>query len=657
MVVQHNLSAMNASRQFGITRKNKAKTAEKLASGYRINRTADDAAGLAISEKMRMQIRGLTQGTANIQDGISFVQVADGALDEVTGLLQRINELSVKAANGTLDGKDREYIDREVQELKKEIDRIYTTTTFNEQKIWDDTQLVVDTIQVEDQNRDEYPAVVFNVIPSNTAYVNNDNKLAMPYTTPAFTASDDGLVVSWTGYNGTKYTSNLIPWEEPITGTHSFTLSDYMDYGKYPDARDVNYTYTYTVNEYSTKDQVIAAFKESRANVSKSNSASVKTNMALEGLSNVAHVSAGASINYDAMLASGKNFGNFDTSFIEFVSMNNPALPDISDSSKISFTFDMPNIGLVNATVSRASYTGWYDGDLSNRDGEGVWWDERKYSSGEKYKSTKTYSIDGSMDGIISGITNNTAAPSLWEDNDKSVYFTISFNLTSANPYTLANSVGTSSNVGSLSLSFTINKNAAATRDELVDYVRRTIANIKSIDIEDPDTSSYMESFRIYRTSNTNSSTKAYHDYVTYHDEYVYTTMDGKDVYIQSGTERDHGLHIIYDNANIKLLGLESTNTVSQGSALKAIDQVKSALTKVSGQRSLFGAYQNRLEHSLQSNKNVVENTTASESRIRDTEMDKEVVRDSMLNILSQAGVSMMAQANQSNQMVLSLLQ
>ena len=137
MVVQHNLTAMNSNRMLGITTSAQAKSTEKLSSGYKINRAADDAAGLAISEKMRRQIRGLTQASANAQDGISCVQTAEGALTEVHDMLQRMNELAVKAANGTQTSTDRAYINQEVQALVSEIDRVASTTTFNEKMLLD----------------------------------------------------------------------------------------------------------------------------------------------------------------------------------------------------------------------------------------------------------------------------------------------------------------------------------------------------------------------------------------------------------------------------------------------------------------------------------------------------------------------------------------
>ena len=133
MVVQHNLQAMNANRMLNVTTGQQAKSTEKLSSGYRINRAADDAAGLTISEKMRKQIRGLDQASTNAQDGVSSVQTAEGALTEVHSMLQRMNELAVQAANGTNSKEsDRQAIQDEIDQLTTEIDRVAETTKFNE---------------------------------------------------------------------------------------------------------------------------------------------------------------------------------------------------------------------------------------------------------------------------------------------------------------------------------------------------------------------------------------------------------------------------------------------------------------------------------------------------------------------------------------------
>ena len=152
MVVQHNLLAQNSNRMLGLTTNSLSKSTEKLSSGYRVNRAADDAAGLAISEKMRRQIRGLTQASRNAQDGISCVQTAEGALNEVHDMLQRMNELAVQAANGTnVASTDKHYIQLEVSELYKEIDQVANNTKFNGQDLLTSVSI---TLQVGGENTD-----------------------------------------------------------------------------------------------------------------------------------------------------------------------------------------------------------------------------------------------------------------------------------------------------------------------------------------------------------------------------------------------------------------------------------------------------------------------------------------------------------------------
>lgn len=139
MVVQHNLQAANTNRQLGITTSAQAKSTEKLSSGYKINRAADDAAGLSISEKMRSQIRGLNKASSNAQDGVSLVQTAEGALNETHSILQRMNELATQAANGTNTSVDRSAIRAELDQLRSEINRIQSTTQFNTMNLLDGT--------------------------------------------------------------------------------------------------------------------------------------------------------------------------------------------------------------------------------------------------------------------------------------------------------------------------------------------------------------------------------------------------------------------------------------------------------------------------------------------------------------------------------------
>ena len=154
MVVQHNMQAMNANRQLGVTTDSQKKVTEKLSSGYKVNRAADDAAGLTISEKMRSQIRGLTQASSNAQDGVSCVQTAEGALAEVHSMLQRMNELAVKAANGTNTSADRLAIQKEVSALSSEISRVAQSTQFNTLNLLNGSFSAGKTLQVGTANVD-----------------------------------------------------------------------------------------------------------------------------------------------------------------------------------------------------------------------------------------------------------------------------------------------------------------------------------------------------------------------------------------------------------------------------------------------------------------------------------------------------------------------
>lgn len=154
MVVQHNMRALNSNRMLGLTGNAQNKSTEKLSSGYRINRAADDAAGLSISESMRRQIRGLTQASRNAQDGVSFAQTAEGALSEVQDMLQRMNELLVQAANGTNSATQIGYINDEITNLKDEINRIGSDTTFNGQKLFDSSNARAIFVGAESRDQD-----------------------------------------------------------------------------------------------------------------------------------------------------------------------------------------------------------------------------------------------------------------------------------------------------------------------------------------------------------------------------------------------------------------------------------------------------------------------------------------------------------------------
>ena len=406
MVVQHNLTAMNSNRMLGVTTSKQAKSTEKLSSGYKINRAADDAAGLSISEKMRKQIRGLTQASSNAQDGISAVQTAEGALNEVQDMLQRMNELAVKAANGTNSEDDRNYIQDEVNQLIKEIDRVSTTTKFNE------TYLL--------KGDDAGKATVA-----------------------------DAKITKTTGTAGAP-------------------------------------------------EKLVITFTD-------------------------AQVKAGKAKSDVTMSIGGKTYS--------------VRVDDGDDIAAIGQKFE----DAINADKLKDDDAGEYTA---------------KYAAGS--------------------ITLESAknAPAKTPIND-------------ANAKMAAE--------GTLTLKLHVGADSTADNQISVD--------IKAM------------SAKVLGLKTGKSS----------------TTAAENDTLLVNGKDDEH--------------------------ARKAIDTIASALQEVSKQRSALGAAQNRLEHTIANLDNVVENTTSAESSIRDTDMATEMVKYSNNNILAQAGQAMLAQANQSNQGVLSLLQ
>ncbi len=232
MVVQHNLTAMNSNRMLGVTTSAQAKSTEKLSSGYKINRAADDAAGLSISEKMRKQIRGLTQASSNAQDGISAVQTAEGALNEVQDMLQRMNELAVQSANGTNSSSDRQAIQDEIDQLTTEIDRVSETTKFNETYLLKgDGTATAATVRATGDiaNYVDLSAVTAE---NKLTFYNDEAKNGMTYTA---TVSNDGADIAWADKDGTTVSDITSVLEDMDVdadsikalgdGTYSFTLS------------------------------------------------------------------------------------------------------------------------------------------------------------------------------------------------------------------------------------------------------------------------------------------------------------------------------------------------------------------------------------------------------------------------------------------------
>ena len=483
MVVQHNLTAMNSNRMLGLTTASQAKSTEKLSSGYKINRAADDAAGLSISEKMRKQIRGLTQASSNAQDGISTVQTAEGALNEVQDMLQRMNELAVKAANGTNSEDDRSYIQNEIDQLTTEIDRVAETTKFNE-----------------------------------TYLLKGDQSLEKGYTYSYKTAKAE------TG----KATMS-------VDATTTLTTKVTIDADA--DSDDANALLK------ALRDQGIklsVSTPEDTGNAGQPKADEAKYNAELTG---------SAADKYSVNITDAKA-GTFS---ITNKTGKTIATLTVSGGQKAA-------IGTESATVIAKTVTADSDDTKKakyyDKDGNAI--SENALS---KYFTTKS-------DGTV---TPKADAPALYD------------------------AVG--------------NK---------VDADKDLIANLKDL------TASLSLSLHVGADATSNNQITLSID-----------AMSAKGLGVNG----------------LKVDGTDDTN------ALSAIDTIKEAIQKVSTQRSALGAVQNRLEHTINNLDNVVENTTSAESAIRDTDMATEMVKYSNNNILSQAGQAMLAQANQSNQGVLSLLQ
>ena len=469
MVVQHNLTAMNSNRMLGLTTASQAKSTEKLSSGYKINRAADDAAGLSISEKMRKQIRGLTQASTNAQDGISAVQTAEGALNEVQDMLQRMNELAVKAANGTNSDDDRSYIQNEIDQLTTEIDRVAETTKFNETYLLKGDKSVAD--------------------------------YSFSYgTTQAVTATGAGVTMPGTndGITGSKLTVAFATPTADVTAEKQNALADALkNSGIKVTIADGGSTATYSVDGYTV------------------NGTQIK-----DGAGNV--------------------------------------LATITEGGALKTANGADLTATIKATASTAATD-------ANAGGDPIQYYDK---DGNKIAKNALGSYMTSADGTL---IEENAEKSLYDKDGNKVTFNA------------ADFTATRKPAGALTLKLHVGADA-------------TDNNQISVDIDAMSAS---------------------------------------------------GLGV----AGLKVDGSNDTN------AKNAIDTIKAAIQTVSTQRSALGAVQNRLEHTINNLDNVVENTTSAESQIRDTDMATEMVKYSNNNILSQAGQAMLAQANQSNQGVLSLLQ
>ena len=517
MVVQHNMQAANANRMLGITSGAQAKSTEKLSSGYKINRAADDAAGLTISEKMRKQIRGLDKASSNAQDGVSSVQTAEGALTEVHSMLQRMNELAVQAANGTNSkDTDRKAIQDEIDQLNTEIDRVAETTKFNEIYLLkgDDGEKTV--------NMKAHDAGL-----KGTLTDNGDG-------TATFTmaALNDGDTVSIGGKN---YTIGSLKADAdklvaaPGTGTKKLTIGDKTFVLKAGDAKVYDETGT--------------------------NQVFVKTADGTTAATGATAFSTGA---------------------------------ELTTTSKYK---DDTNADKDNTAVTIDNLKDYIKGGVKVSDG------------------TTTLTVLNDAKDATGAVGNDGV-----DDNDNSL-------ITKKKAYELAAKELLAANqIGDTEGSAKVGVGDVGTAVNLTNGTG---------------------TFQIQTGSAKVANTLSF------------------SLHVGADADMTNKITVDIDTMNSANLGIKGLNvTDKNGSAATyAIDAISDAISKVSSQRSALGAVQNRLEHTIDNLDNISENTSSAESRIRDTDMAKEMVNYSKNNILAQAGQSMLAQANQSNQGVLSLLQ
>ena len=553
MVVQHNLKAMNSNRMLGVTQKTVAGSTEKLSSGYKINRAADNAAGLSISEKMRKQIRGLTQASANAEDGISSVQTAEGALQEVTDMLQRMNELAVQAANGTNSTTDRQYIQDEVDQLITEIDRVAETTKFNETYLLkgDTTK---DTNKVYTMN---YSVTYTKNLGSNA----KDAAGADAVTKKVDYQGTDNLYIVSASIGGATLTS-------PLT---SNVISKGDDITKYLSAATVGDNAS--VSGAKVADDYVA-FKNATLDTTK--------------------LEYDAANNLITSAASDTFILDTETNEITRVAQGT----DLSEYLKNTET--TPGAGGAAGTVDFAEMKDRYRVLEVVEDNGGA-------------IQTTDYGASGANAIVQADLKGNESMQKLYDADGKEV-----------------------SGVA-------LNKYF----DEKGDYKGGLFSDSQATKSVTADGANNTEKIEDFITKNTAEVTQDLSFSLHVGADSARTNKIATN--IQSMSAASLGINKLKSTA----VGMVDT---SGDNATDAIDVIANALQKVSTQRSALGAVQNRLEHTIKNLDNVVENTTSAESAIRDTDMATEMVKYSNANILSQAGQSMLAQANQSNQGVLSLL-
>jgi flagellin len=577
MIINHNMMAINTHRQLGGIQSSQSKSTEKLSSGLRINRAGDDAAGLAISEKMRGQIRGLNQASRNSQDAISLIQTAEGALNESHDILQRMRELSVQASSSTNTKSDREKLQAELNELTSEINRIGNTTEFNTMSLLDGSKSEKAVVSSKRMNIAK-DASFENLSFSDVTYGSSIKKSHGIIKAGAIKI--DTTSATWENYNKDSTQAQTIEIKSTEKGTITFKL-------------------TIKNSAESTMDTVSGVLTANNEGDFVWDGGGVSFTIEKEAYENTAIFSA-----YD----------NNTTVTIDFKGTSGTALTSLQADN-----YWDKNALTAGSTGDRASI-----------------------SSGIKFDSNAAYLADAKLKDAAkvkivysSGVTEPVGAEGLSGvltvqilDKDDNVLTDITFS-----------SVSTAETISIKDFGLDFEFDAGeATSAELTVELENEIRNI-STSIADQSLS-----FQI--GANENQSMSLGIDDMRSDALGISTTraLEGfsKDMSVTDGTDKT-GVEYSLDITDTK-------------NAAKAITKIDNALEIISSQRAKLGATQNRLEHTIKNLDTSSENLQASESRIRDVDMAKEMMAFTKNNILMQAAQSMLAQANQAPQGVLSLL-
>ena len=618
MVISHNMMAMNAQIQFNMSTGRMKKVTEKLSSGYKINRAADDAAGLSISENMRRQIRGLERGATNTQDGISFCQVADGALSEIHSMLHRMNELCVQAANGTNSDADRGYIDSEIQSLKTEMSRIFDTTEFNGKKIWKDFELEGEKIPIPG----EYQKVVTkSVVTAGVVGADYIDMIARDGSY-RFNVDEDTFSMNWTGYDGHSY-SYTKPMEEFMENP-SFELNEFTDNTTGQTiTKDMGVKAFFDIVPEAELEDVIETFNEGYL----SQGQYVYAGSTLSSSGGTSSVSVSSmSIRLDAVYNSDLFAPDNTDTFKALTSGDPPSNVTLSDNSIVA-KFSFPGLENVKATNTGISWSS------DNYKGEkGIWWDTYKGEDGKEYKYHKSYStsnrgINGIRNALVDSSKGLLSSSEGGADSFGGEIY-LSFDITS--------STTGATNVGKFSMYIDIKAND--TEADVLNRVNKALG----------DSSIVSPNLRFNQSLYTHAAGLS-------HEIPVY--MHPMELGIHSGSDMDDEIAIRYEELSVAYIGIKNITTKTVETAEYGLEQVSKAIDRISSERANFGVQQNRLEHTYDVNKNTAENVQAAESRIRDADLAKEMVEFSKHKMLEQVGESMISQANQSRQGILNLLQ